>query len=94
MRASVTVSELDSYEAIKRTLLVEFKLTPRDISSRLVYELTSELMKVETSLLLDLTIDSCIISEAKRRIHNDVKRIIELLVENKLKALLPLGALR
>ena len=85
------LAQLDSYEAIKTALLSEFKLTPRELRSRFAQ---ASKRCDESWALLAARLDNLLLYYLRsRKADEDIKKLIELLVADKLKDLLPASAL-
>ena len=88
----LSLAELDDYEAIKKTLLTEFKLTPRELRSRFVQ--ASKRID-ESWVMFTSRLENLLLYYLKsREADTDVKKLIDLIVSDKLKDVLPTGALQ
>jgi len=87
-----TIKDLDDYDVIKKHLLAEFRLTPRELRSRF----TQARKGVdETYVLFTARLESLLTYYLRsRNADKDVKMMFDLFIADKLKDCLPSGALQ
>jgi hypothetical protein len=86
-----TIKDLDDYEMIKKHLLAEFRLTPRELRSRFTQARKG---LDETYALFTARLESSLTYYLRsRNADKDVKKMFDLLIADKLKDCLPSGAL-
>ena len=84
-------TEVEQYEALKRFLLAEFKLTPREYKARFD---DAAKRSDETHVLFVARLRNLLAYYLRsRKIGNDFDKLCDLIVSDKLKAALPYGPL-
>jgi hypothetical protein len=88
----LSLTDLDSYEQIKKHLLCEFRLTPRELRSRFTQ---ASKRGEETYALFAVRLENLLLYYLRSRdADKDVKKMFDLMIADKLKDSLPAGALQ
>jgi hypothetical protein len=88
----VTIEHLDKYDAVKRYLLNEFKLTPRELRSKFI---STGKLSDETFTLFRARLRSLLLYYVRsREAEGDFDKLFDLMIADKLKDMLPTEALR
>jgi len=88
----LSLTDLDSYEQIKKHLLCEFRLTPRELRSRFTQ---ASKRGEETYALFAARLENLLLYYLRSRdADKDVKKMFDLMIADKLKDSLPAGALQ
>ena len=90
--SKLTVEQLNDYSVLRKTLLTEFKLTPRELRARFN---NATRKQDESYALFAARLESLLLHYLRsREADNDPKLMFSLLVADRLKETLPAGALQ
>lgn len=91
LTARLTAEEMDNYEGVKDFLLSEFKLTPREYKHRFD---NATKRPDETFVFFTARLRNNLRYYLRsREVGNDIEKLKDLLIADKLKSVLPIGAL-